>query len=399
MTSPVALLLLLSIAVSAASTVNLTLYRVTPRNYTGIADLNTGDAAGDAFFGLYEKSAPVKCRDWDPRLGSSALCGNSPILQIPGFNVYTATKVEADARMGDYAQCQPDPHTGAFQCYVFAPPVPKPMRQCWYNFTSRPEWKTEFAGVCKMSDCGCAAVFSLSVGREYPCMMGGGRPGPCASTILPPAGFNTTGVVDVKQYVGWASNELSRIMNGTWYSTRKAGQCKAGQQIGKDCWWREIEQTRMVNATCVNDNMVRAVQLRQPSCFKECPRPNDQKSDCWVQCLFETIVGNATKSPPLPPTPKAVIVRAFEQSFESDSPAKGGCADVLPCPEPCHPPCWAVPDGDPCGTSCFDALATLCDGARRASAGNCLVCAGQHQAALMHAGCGESDFDNFCRSA
>ena len=89
--------------------------------------------------------------------------------------------------------------------------------------------------------------------------------------------------------------------------------------------------------------------MRQPSCFKDCPRPNDQNSDCWVQCLFETIVGNATKSPPLPPTPKAVIVRAFEQSFESDSPAKGGCADVLPCPEPCHPPCWAVPDGDPCG--------------------------------------------------
>ena len=61
-TSPVALLLLLGIVVSSASTVNLTLYRITPRNYTGIADLDTGDAAGDAYFGLYEKSAPVVCR-------------------------------------------------------------------------------------------------------------------------------------------------------------------------------------------------------------------------------------------------------------------------------------------------------------------------------------------------
>ena len=234
MTSPVALLLLLGIVVSSASTVNLTLYRITPRNYTGIADLDTGDAAGDAFFGMYEKSAPVKCRDWDPRLGSSALCENSPILQIPGFNVYTATKVEADARMGDYAQCQPgnwkDP---AFKCYVFDGSLPDgstPKHQCWYNFTSRPEWKTEFADVCKMSDCGCAAVFSLSVGREYPCMMGGGRPGPCARTMPPPAGR----VVDLRQYVEWASSQLERILNGTWYSTGKAGQCKAGQQVGKD---------------------------------------------------------------------------------------------------------------------------------------------------------------------
>lgn len=398
MSSPAALLsLLLGIVVSSASTVNLTLYRITPRNYTGIADLDTGDAAGDAFFGLSGKSAPVLCRDGSNP--SSALCGNSPILQIPGFNVYTATQVEADTRMGLYAQCQPQvapPHV--FACYVFAPRVPPgspPVRQCWYNFTGRPEWKTEFADVCKMSDCGCAAVYSLSVGREYPSWQTRNRsiPGGFEPRPKPPAGL------DLEQYVAWAAGQLGGIMNGTWYSTRKAGQCKAGQEIGQDCWWREIEH-RTVNATCVNDNMVRAVQLRQPSCFKECPRPNDQTSDCWVQCLFETIVGNATKSPPLPPTPKAVIVRAFEQSFESDSPAKGGCADVLPCPEPCTPPCWAVPDGDPCrNTNCLDALTNLCDDARRASAGNCFVCAGQHQAALMHAGCGESDFDNFCRSA
>jgi len=388
---PVALLLLRGIAVSSASTVNLTLYRITPRNYTGIADLDTGDAAGDAFFGLYEKAAPVVCRDRDPRSGSSALCGNSPILQIPGFNVYTATKVEADARMGDYAQCNPSLDTGVFRCSIFAGSLPDgstPKHQCWYNFTGRPEWKAEFADVCEMSECGCDAVYSLSVGREHPSTSRAFKPRP-----KPPAG-------DLKQYVGWAAGQLGRMLNGTWYSTRKAGQCKVGQQIGKDCWWRETEQPRVVNATCVNDNMVRAVQSRQPSCFKDCPRPNDQTSDCWVQCLFETMVGNATKSPPLPPTPKAVIVRAFEQSFESDSPAKGGCADVLPCPEPCTPPCWAVPDGDPCrNTNCLDALTNLCDGARRASAGNCLVCAGQHQAALMHAGCGESDFDNFCRSA
>jgi len=57
------LLNVLPASAAAASTVNLTVYRITPRNYTGVSNLDTGDAAGDAFFGLYEKSAPVVCRD------------------------------------------------------------------------------------------------------------------------------------------------------------------------------------------------------------------------------------------------------------------------------------------------------------------------------------------------
>ena len=57
------LLLLNVLPASGAAAVNLTVYRITPRNYTGVSNLDTGDAAGDAFFGLYEKSAPVVCRD------------------------------------------------------------------------------------------------------------------------------------------------------------------------------------------------------------------------------------------------------------------------------------------------------------------------------------------------
>ena len=38
----------------AADVSNITLYRITPRNYTGVTNLDTGDPAGDAFFGLYE---------------------------------------------------------------------------------------------------------------------------------------------------------------------------------------------------------------------------------------------------------------------------------------------------------------------------------------------------------
>ena len=44
----------------APSLANMTVYRITPQNYSGVSNMNTGDAAGDAFFGLYELSIPVR---------------------------------------------------------------------------------------------------------------------------------------------------------------------------------------------------------------------------------------------------------------------------------------------------------------------------------------------------
>ena len=84
-----------------AKVVRETLYRITPRNYTGVTDLDTGDAAGDAHFGLYEKSAPVVCdAKLNPRHAENILCENDALLQIPGFNVYIAVEVEMDDRFG-----------------------------------------------------------------------------------------------------------------------------------------------------------------------------------------------------------------------------------------------------------------------------------------------------------
>ena len=108
------LLLLLGAASSTApATVNLTVFRITPRNYTGLTNFDSGSSAGDAFFGLYELSAPLVCAGAGSKSGGgNLLCQNEPILQIPGFNVYTRTTVEADARLGDYSECNPDPDTG-----------------------------------------------------------------------------------------------------------------------------------------------------------------------------------------------------------------------------------------------------------------------------------------------
>ena len=48
------------------------------------------------------------------------------------------------------------------------------------------------------------------------------------------------------------------------------------------------------------------------------------------------------------------------------------------------------------GGACSDALGRLCDGARRSSVGNCLICAGQHQYPLQRTGCNSPTIEAWC---
>ena len=118
---------------------NLTVYRITPRNYSkclcvppapppsisssdtniaGVTNLNTGDAYGDVFFGIYELAIPELCRGQDPRQSHLPQCQNVPILSIPNFNVYGSFVIEYQDRFGPYNECNPDPNDGAFHCRV-----------------------------------------------------------------------------------------------------------------------------------------------------------------------------------------------------------------------------------------------------------------------------------------
>lgn len=45
---------------------------------------------------------------------------------------------------------------------------------------------------------------------------------------------------------------------------------------------------------------------------------------------------------------------------------------------------------------CLRGATRLCADAKKASAGNCYVCTGQHQAVLHAAGCSDRDVHNFC---
>ena len=44
---------------------------------------------------------------------------------------------------------------------------------------------------------------------------------------------------------------LAQELNGIWYSTEEEGECKGDQRPGDGtCFWRLVENTRVVNASC-----------------------------------------------------------------------------------------------------------------------------------------------------
>ena len=68
-------------------------------------------------------------------------------------------------------------------------------------------------------------------------------------------------------YIG----QLACVMNGTWYSTQKDGECGHGGK-GPDCWWRVAETKRTVNQSCIDGLVASAVKkARGNGCWDRCP--------------------------------------------------------------------------------------------------------------------------------
>ena len=76
---------------------NITLYRITPKNVTGIQNKNTGDAPGDVSFFLGRKKLTQRCAQSPASFGCF----------LDGNNIYGKFTVEVDGRYGPYFECNP----------------------------------------------------------------------------------------------------------------------------------------------------------------------------------------------------------------------------------------------------------------------------------------------------
>jgi len=144
---------------------NVTVYRITPSNLTGIKNKDTGDAPGDVGFFLSKKNLAAQCAK-DP---TSFGCF------LDGDDIYGRFVVEMDTSFGPYFECNPvnmgeDTHkhvawtdTRSFMCGQGCL-NPTPTGCHGYHDDKKKNGTNEFGGV--QCFCDGTARHNLTVGRE-----------------------------------------------------------------------------------------------------------------------------------------------------------------------------------------------------------------------------------------
>ena len=95
--------------------VNVTLYHVGPAAYSGLADMNSGDAAGDAFFMLRAAGLPYLCSNASGQRDRTFDCRD--VEQDGSDLVVSEYVVEATRVFSGYAECNVNASAnGTYDC-------------------------------------------------------------------------------------------------------------------------------------------------------------------------------------------------------------------------------------------------------------------------------------------
>ena len=261
---------------------NLTIYRLTPSNVTGIVDHDTGDATGDAgFYGSFLMLRMLGCAT--PWNGFGCFLANDPVI--------SQFSVEVDGQYGPYLKCNPRQH------------YTSKGRSAWVDTKT---WDCTYGNDVSWhggtNGCACARA-NKTVGRDAVdhnenCST------PDAQGRIP----------EGCSAVGW------------WYSTPAAGECHGNARPGdgSGCTWRLLEAVKTVNATCMRDNLVAFALTENPSCFAGCnlqpgkPVPlGNLTTQCFRDC-YRAVWSQVR--------PAAARVQAtWDAAFKSEDTSQGGC--------------------------------------------------------------------------
>lgn len=252
---------------------------------------------------------PLYCQ----QMPTDSSCTARGALNVPNNNLYERSVVEVDPRFGAYAGCVPPESQPSSHHFVCRPYVNTSL--CWWA-QRNPDGRnfTDLAAVCDRQQCNCAAVDDGAVGAMY-------RPMGQASARW----HNQTAM--------WRQiEELSNTLDGIWFSTRAAGQCREGQRLGSgECWWRFHGVNRRINATCLNYRLQNAIVAHNPGCWGKLPPAlaRNASSIPWIRCMLASLTGTAFEgAAPAPSGPmgRARILAAFDGSFGPES--SGGCKEL-----------------------------------------------------------------------
>jgi len=369
---------------------NVTLYRLTPLNVTGLRNKNTGDAYGDINYWISKKNMSRICAQ-DPRAHGCIDASE---------DLYGIFTLEIDGQYGPYLQCNPVQGGGP-------DPVHNPLWMDTSNFscgqnciiaTTEGCWNHGLPPVVNATSmwgdyhCSCdgSRRDNLTVGRAAPPFLGKGPPGwvpQCRGYDPPEKGRCFTGRL-LRSLTAWSTAAMMTLaceecrkdeacsgwslaadntsvllltgnltqedancsasaattdftrraswfgigdLGGLWYSTPTEGECRAGALLGDEgCTWREVFSAYK-NASCVGQKVDEVVERFGATCFGRCAQPLNHTSDCYLSCYRDLLDGNAAKN--ITKIPPKMVVDAWVHALERP-PVEGGCPTVVP--EPCR---------------------------------------------------------------
>jgi len=246
----------------------------------GCENQDTGDLGGDSYFVLRGLLLPIECASnssFYPKFD----CNNPE--QNSTDNLVSQLTLAVDSRFGEYASCDVNQSTGAYECTCGS----------WRHKTP-----------CE------APVGRVDVAKRE------------RAHHIP--SFAPT-------WAYWRTN-LAIKTGGYWFSTVKAGKCAGSHMTGGGpCTWKVVETKRTIVAACLETRIAQAVQKHDPSCFSKCAQPQNASSPCVAACYMKTILGpdagsrliNATEG-----MPRQLLSTAWSSAFASADPSKGGCPDA-----------------------------------------------------------------------
>ena len=309
-------LLLLSALAAAENKIGdttLTVYHVNPLHEGVIPlDMDTADIAGDAFFDLRSKVAPIECanatRSHEHHHGGD--CNNGEVTDSD----LVITKLTLQLKSvphGDYARCNiclpsgRDPLSG-LPCkpgaYICTCGSYSHSRDCTNETTVGSENITKAFGGFKSYVCS----WHRWITEPWTC---------------------------------WSWPVVSKT-RGMWYSTTKAGWCGAPGADPSTCTW-DAKIEKVVNKSC-SDNIIsdaiEAYDRTKANCFDRCPYKKyhpelkrNTSEPCWIYCYYSVLLGASNLLPSGELSndtgmPREQILDAFGKPFKSV--AEGGCPAV-----------------------------------------------------------------------
>lgn len=254
---------------------NLTLYHVNPKKYKGVANMNTGDAAGDALFQLRSVTLPVACADKSGHHYGNE-CDNPESVPSPDLTI-TRVLVEVTMPLNDtgYARCN--------ICLNGTVPMTRPPMPCTGD---------EYVCVCG-GFFDSSPTCALPVGRENPSQLFSRFPVRAGSP----------------NYEFWQHNVATALSDGYWYSTLQPSEGKT---------WRLVETQKRILSSCHDDHMFASLRGKGSDCFDGCAQPQNQTSPCFIDCVFQTLLGKdaGSSSNPTGGMSGAEITKLWTDPFE-----------------------------------------------------------------------------------